>query len=399
MDALYLIKIGEIRLKDGNRGEFEERLKRDIKRRLSCIHSEVRSREGRYYLLVSEEHAAKAEFVLSRTPGINAWARATKVAKNLDAIKAAAIEAMAPMVARGHASFKVEARRSDKGFCLDSYGIAREIGSTLVEQVPCLRVDLHNPDIILFVEIREKVYLFTNTTKSIRGLPVGSGGNGLLLLSGGIDSPVAGYKMLSRGLAMEALYFHAYPYTSEQAWMKVRDLAANLATYAGGMNLHTVSFTDVQLKIKKEALPEKTTLYLRACMMMAADMVARRRHLNAIVTGESLGQVASQTAENMRFTGSYTDFAILRPLVGTDKEDIIRLARIIGTYDISILPYDDCCVLFSAKHPLIKAHLDEEREALELLGLRDSVAQAVSKMESLYLPFSFKPPQAEAFPR
>ena len=394
MDALYLIKIGEIRLKEGNRAEFESRLKRDIKRRLSSFHSELSNREGRYYLKVAEKNAAEAEFVLSRTPGVNGWARAVKVAKSMDAMRTAALEAMSPLVARGASSFKVEARRSDKGFPLDSYGIARELGGTILARYPGLRVDVHNPDATVYVEVREKTYLYTDGSCGMRGLPIGSGGTGLLLLSGGIDSPVAGYKMLGRGLALESLYFHAYPYTSQEAWEKVRDLAANLATFSGGMTLHTAGFTDVQLKIKKDALPEKATLYLRACMMMAADMVARKRGLNAIVSGESLGQVASQTAENMRFTGSYTDYAILRPLVGTDKEDTIRLARAIGTYEISILPYEDCCVLFSPKHPVLKARFDEEKAAFDALGFRDVVAASVEKMESLDLPFSFTPPRS-----
>jgi len=396
MEALYLIKIGEIRLKDGNRAEFENRLKRDVKRRLSSFHSEISSREGRYYLKVDEENAAQAEFALSRTPGINGWARAAKMPKDMVRIRAAAIAAMEPLVARGAASFKVEARRSDKGFPFDSYGIARELGGTILERFPSVHVDVHNPDATIFVEVREKAYVYTDGTPGLRGLPIGSGGKGLLLLSGGIDSPVAGYRMLSRGLALESLYFHAYPYTSQEAWDKVRDLAANLATFSGGMTLHTAPFTEVQLKIKKDALPEKATLYLRSCMMMAADMVARSRVLNAIVSGESLGQVASQTAENMRFTGSYTDFPILRPLVGTDKEDTIRTARAIGTYEISILPYEDCCVLFSPKHPVLKAKFDEEREAFDALGFRDVVAEAVSRVETLDLPFTFTPPRATA---
>jgi len=399
MEALYLIKIGEIRLKDGNRAEFENRLKRDIKRRLSSFHSEVSSREGRYYLKVDEEHALKAEFALSRIPGINGWARAHKMPKDMTRMRVAAIAAMEPLVAQGAKTFKIEARRSDKGFVLDSYGIARELGGTILERFPTIRVDVHNPDAIIYVEVREKAYVFSDPSYGMRGLPIGSGGRGLLLLSGGIDSPVAGYKMLSRGLALESLYFHSYPYTSKEAWEKVRDLASNLATYSGGMTLHTASFTDVQLKIKKDALPEKSTLYLRACMMMAADMVAKGRGLNAIVSGESLGQVASQTAENMRFTGSYTDYPILRPLVGTDKEDTIRLARSIGTFDISILPYEDCCVLFSPKHPVLKAKYDEERAEFDGLGFREAVAQAVSTMETVELPFTFTPPQATAVQR
>ncbi|PKL26478.1 MAG: tRNA 4-thiouridine(8) synthase ThiI [Spirochaetae bacterium HGW-Spirochaetae-3] len=399
MDALFLIKIGEIRLKDGNRAEFENRLKRDIKRRLSSFHSELTSREGRYYLKVDEENAAQAEFALSRTPGVNGWARAVKTPKTMDRIAGAALDAMAPLAARGISTFKVESRRSDKGFPLDSYGISREVGGAILERFPAMRVDVHNPHATVYVEVREKAYVYTDGTSGVRGLPVGSGGRGLLLLSGGIDSPVAGYMMLGRGLALESLYFHAYPYTSREAWEKVRDLAANLATYSGGMLLHTAHFTEVQLKIKKDALPEKTTLYLRACMMLAADMLAKRRGLNSIVSGESLGQVASQTAENMRFTGAYTDLAILRPLAGTDKEDTIRTARTIGTYDISILPYEDCCVLFSPKHPVLKAKFEEERAAFDALGFRDVVAEAVAGVETVELPFTFTPPRAAEVPR
>lgn len=396
MDALYLIKIGEIRLKEGNRAEFEQRLKRDIKRRLSSIHSELSTREGRYYLKVPQEDAAKAEFVLSRTPGVNGWARAEKVPKSMEAMRAAVIEAMAPKATRGAATFKIEARRSDKGFPLDSYGLARELGATVLEHFPQLRVDVHTPDTTIYVELREKAYVYSDGHNGMRGLPVGSGGKGLLLLSGGIDSPVAGYRMLGRGLALESLYFHTYPYTSKEAWEKVRDLAANLASFSGGMTLHTASFTEVQLKIKKDALPEKSTLYLRACMVMAADMLARARGLNTIVSGESLGQVASQTAENMRFTGSFSDYAILRPLVGTDKEDTIRLARAIGTYELSILPYEDCCVLFSPKHPLLKARFEEEKAAFDALDFKGIVAESVAGIETLELPFSFTPPRARA---
>ncbi|HRW23056.1 MAG TPA: tRNA uracil 4-sulfurtransferase ThiI [Spirochaetia bacterium] len=396
MDALYLIKIGEIRLKEGNRSEFEQRLKHDLKRRLSSIHSEVQHRDGRYYLTVAEEHAGLAEFVLSRTPGINGWARAVKARKDIDAVREAVLEAAAAIVARGASTFKVEARRSDKSFPLGSYEIASGLGADVLERFPSLRVDVRSPEATVYVEIREKAYVYTDGYPGVRGLPVGSGGRGLLLLSGGIDSPVAGYRMLSRGLALESLYFHAYPYTSREAWEKVRDLAATLAAYSGGMTLHTASFTDVQLRIKKDAPAEKTTLYLRACMMLAADMVARARGLNSIVSGESLGQVASQTAENMRFTGSFTDYAVFRPLVGTDKEDTIRTARAIGSYELSILPYEDCCVLFSPKHPILKANFESEREAFDALGLREAVAEAVATMETLELPFSPELPRAGA---
>jgi len=392
MEALYLIKIGEIRLKEGNRAEFEGRLKRDLKRRLASFHTEVTTREGRFYLKADESRSAEVEFALSRTPGINGWARAAKVDKDFSAIAGAAVEAAKASAANGARTFKVEARRSDKSFYLDSYGLARELGAAILERVPSLTVNVREPDATVHVEVRERAYVYGEASSGPRGLPIGSGGKGLLLLSGGIDSPVAGYRMLTRGLGLESLYFHAYPYTSKEAWEKVRDLAAIIASFSGGMNLHTCHFTDVQLRIKKDAPEEKSTLYLRAAMVLAADLLAKRRGLNALVSGESLGQVASQTAENMRFTGSYTDLPLLRPLVGSDKEDIIRTARAIGSYGTSILPYEDCCVLFSPKHPVLKADYEREREAFAALGLEDAVRAAVDAVEHVNLPFSFTPP-------
>ena len=320
-----------------------------------------------------------------QTCALPIWAHRT--GKDLDAIAAVGISLMREKFTAGFRSFKVEARRSDKSFPLNSHEIAREMGALVLNAVPGFSVDVHAPSTVLYVEIREHAYVYTDGERGVRGLPVGSGGTGLLLLSGGIDSPVAGYRLLSRGLALESLYFHSYPYTSKEAWEKVRDLATVLASFSGGMTLHTASFTDVQLKIRKDAPEDRATLYLRACMMMAADMVARKRRLNCLVTGESLGQVASQTAENMRFTASYTSYPIMRPLSGTDKEDTVREARHIGSFDISILPYEDCCVLFSPKHPILKARYEEEKAAFDALGFLDIVAASVDTMETVELPF------------
>lgn len=387
MKALFLIKLGEIQLKDGNRNEFIERLKRDLKKRLTGITNTLETRQGRFYLSVDEDVADKVSFIISRTPGVNGWAKAIRTRKDMESIQAAALESMRSAMKRGGSSFKVESRRADKSYPLESYDISRAVGGRILAEWPALRVDVKNPDTVINVEIREHAYVYHDGEAGIRGLPVGSGGRGLLLLSGGIDSPVAGYRMLSRGLAMESLYFHAYPYTSKEAWEKVRDLARVLATFAGGMIMHTMQFSEIQLKIKKDAPADRSTLYLRACMMMAADMLASKRGLGSIVTGESLGQVASQTAENMRFTQSWTTYPVFRPLIGTDKEDTIRCARKIGSYEISILPYADCCMLFSPKHPVIKAVYEKEREAFEKLGIMEQIAVAVEATDSLHLPF------------
>ena len=389
MKALFLIKLGEIQLKDGNRTEFIERLKRDLKKRLLGITNTLETRQGRFYLSVDDADTEKAAFIISRTPGVNGWAKALRARKDMEFIHAAALECMQSAIGLGSKSFKVESRRADKSYPLESYDISREVGGRILAEWPELKVDVKNPDTVIYVEIREHAYVYHDGEPGIRGLPVGSGGRGLLLLSGGIDSPVAGFQMLTRGLALESLYFHAYPYTSKEAWEKVRDLASVLATFSGGMIMHTMQFAETQLKIKKDAPADRSTLYLRACMMLAADMLARKRGLLSIVTGESLGQVASQTAENMRFTQSWTSFPVFRPLIGTDKEDTIRCARKIGSYDISILPHADCCMLFSPKHPIIKAAFEEERVAFEKLGLAEQVSAAVEAVETLHLPFSF----------
>jgi len=383
MDALYLIKIGEILLKLGNRKEFENRLREQLNRRFAAVGIDRRVEifPGRYFVLVPEEKAALAEYVLSRTPGVNGYARAIKTEKTVDAVLAAALEVAAKRVAQGKRSFKAESRRSDKSFPLGSFELSAEIGSKVLEAFPSTRVDLNSPEFTIRAEIREKAYVYADPESGLRGLPVGSGGRGLLLLSGGIDSPVAGFMMARRGLDLDALYFHAYPYTSQEARDKVVSLARVLASYTGGMRLWIASFTETQMKIKKDGREDLTTLFMRMGMMRIADLLARRIRANSIVTGESLGQVASQTAENMRLTQSESGLPVFRPLIGMDKEDTIRMAKKIGSYEISILPYEDCCVLFSPEHPMIKAQFSRERAAYEELGLEALLRDCLDRIE------------------
>jgi len=390
MDAFYLIKIGEILLKLGNRREFEDRLLSQLHKRLKAldIAHKIEASPGRYFLTADEERAADAEFVLARMPGINGYARATKAPKTVEAVLAAAVDVARGQVLRGKRSFKAESRRSDKSFPLGSFELSARIGEAVLAACPGSRVDLHAPDFIVNAEIRERAYVFADPEPGLRGLPTGSGGKGLLLLSGGIDSPVAGYMMARRGLALEAIYFHAYPYTSKEAQDKVASLARVVASFTGGLVLWTVPFTETQLKIKKDAREDLTTLMMRAAMMRAAQVHAKRVGANCLVTGESLGQVASQTAENLRLTQSLTDFPVLRPLVGMDKEDTILLAKRIGSFDISILPYEDCCVLFSPKHPMLKAKLERERAAYDALALEGLLEEALAKAERLELGFT-----------
>jgi thiamine biosynthesis protein ThiI len=387
MDAFYLVKVGEILLKLGNRKEFEDRLRSQLNRRLSSMPHKVEMYPGRFFVSVPEERAADAEFVLSRTPGVNGYARARKVEKTVEAVMAAALDVARERLASGKRTFKAESRRSDKSFVMGSFELSAAIGARVLDAFPEAKVDIHHPEFTINAEIRERAYVFGDPEPGLRGLPIGSGGKGLLLLSGGIDSPVAGYQMARRGLDLEALYFHAYPYTSQEAQDKVVALAGILAGFTGGLTLWTVPFTEVQLRIKKLAREDLTTVMMRAAMMRSAQLLAERIGANCIVTGESLGQVASQTAENLRFTGSLTDFPVLRPLIGTDKEETISIARKIGSYETSILPYEDCCVLFSPKHPLLRADLARERAFYETLELESYLVGALDKAERLAVPY------------
>jgi len=387
MRTFFLIKPGEIELKLGNRREFVHRLKEQIQKRLHGIHFDLEEYPGRFFLSVEEKDADFALFVLQHCPGINGIAQTIKSEKRTERILKAAIEIASKEAARGARRFKVETRRSDKSFPLDSYRMSAAAGDAVTQALSSLSVDVHNPDFVIAIEIRERAYIYASTSPGPRGLPVGSQGKGVLLLSGGIDSPVAGYMMARRGLAIESVYFHTYPFTSEEAQKKVEQLARRIAIWTGGMHAWIVSFTEVQLKIKKGGREEANTLMLRMAMMKAADVIASRIKARAIVTGESLGQVASQTAENLRLSQSMTSLPVLRPLIGIDKEETIATARRIGTYAISILPYEDCCVLFSPKHPVLKPDFEDLRAYFSSLELESEILKAVDKAEEKFFSF------------
>jgi len=282
---------------------------------------------------------------------------------------------------RSPRSFKIAARRSDKSFPLDSYGIACSLGSSISEKYPDVPVDVKHPDLVISVEVRDKVYIYGDTQAGPGGLPIGCAGKGILLLSGGIDSPAAGYMMAKRGLCQHAVYFHAYPYTSDEALEKVKVLASVLASYQGSMKLYAIPFTEVQLHIKKQAKANELTLHLRYAMVRAAEKIAEKEHAQCLVTGEALSQVASQTLESINFTNSASSLPVFRPLIGLDKEEIIRLAEHIGTYETSILPYEDCCTIFSPKHPLVKPDRNSMEEAYSKLMLEGLISSAVDQRD------------------
>ena len=378
----YLAKIGELTLKGSNIKEFENLLKHNAAKYIEGLGCNITLRAGRLYIDCDESAAQRVEFMLSHLIGITGWAKAAVCEKTIEDINRTVFEIAKKEAERGCKTFKIDARRSDKNFPLNSYQICCEAAGD-VEAI--MKVDVHKPDTILYVEVRERVFVFADSNIGCRGLPVGSSGKGLLLLSGGLDSPVAGYRMLRRGMKIECCYFHSYPYTSEEAKQKVVDLAQKLAYYGITTYLNVIPFTEVQMRIKERAPDSWSTLMLRVCMMKLANRLTRRCNAKCIITGESVGQVASQTIENMTVTEHFAEFPLLRPLCGMDKEEIIRDSYFIGTYDISILPYEDCCVLFSPRHPVLRATSEEAEEIYSSLEVEQLIDKAYKEREIIKL--------------
>ncbi len=387
MENLYLIKIGEISLKKGNRAKFEKQLRFNIKKKLNSS-SRITIQRGRFFLESNEKDIENIRYALSTTPGLVGFSRAVKVNKDISEIKKAALVFAEELASRHQGgSFKIESRRADKGFEFSSYQISSLVGEYLLEKIPSLHVDVHKPDWIISIELRDLAYIYGARDKGAGGLPVGSAAKGMLLLSGGIDSPVAGYLMAKRGVKMDAVYFHAYPYTSDEALEKVKKLAQKISPYLSGVSLFVVPFTDFQLLLKEKAREEEITLLMRAGMVKIAEIISKKRGNICLITGESLSQVASQTVESIRYTGSETDLPVFRPLIGMDKEDIIKIAKNIETYDTSILPFEDCCTIFSPKHPQVKPELEKLKNSFLRLNGEDLLEEAAEKAERFY----FKP--------
>jgi thiamine biosynthesis protein ThiI len=362
--ALFLVKLGELVLKGGNQESFMSILRRnlDTMLRSRVEGAKVWSNPGRIYVSCPPSGAENVASVLEKLAGISGWAQARITEKTEEAVLAACVEEAKNLAGRGLVTFKIEARRTDKSFPLDSCGICRAAGDAVLRSVPGMAVQVRSPQGTINVEIREKAYVYGPGKKGLRGLPAGSAGRGLLLLSGGIDSPVAGIMMAVRGMGLDAVYFHTPPYTSPEAAEKTARLAEIAGSYAMGIRLVTVNFTEVQKRIRDRAPSPWNTVLLRMAMMEAASLLARKLGAKCLVTGESLSQVASQTVENLACSESRAALPVLRPLIGMDKESIIEQARRLGTYETSILPYADCCVLFSPPHPVLHGAVSEAEE-------------------------------------
>ena len=377
---MLLLKLGEVVLKGLNRRTFEDKLVNNVRRRLrKCGSFQVYVRQSTIYVEPQRDDCdMEAALTAARQVfGIVSVVRAVPCEKTVEAIVATAREYLAGEFAQAR-TFKVESRRADKSFPMNSIQISQAVGGDLADAFPGVAVDVHNPDLTVHVEIREKfAYVHGPALPGAGGLPVGTGGHAVSLLSGGLDSPVSSWMMARRGVQLEMVHFVSPPYTSQQAQDKVLELARLLTAYCGTMVVHIVPFTEIQEEIRRKCPEEFFTLIMRRFMMRISQAIARRAGAHALVTGESLGQVASQTMLALGVTEDVVSLPVLRPLIGMDKVEIIRIAREIGTYDTSILPYEDCCTVFTPRHPAIRPQVEDVRAAEAALDVDALVAKAL----------------------
>ncbi len=389
MKNVFLIKYGELAIKGKNRHLFENRLLSNMKKNLKSLGEfAVTKEQGRIMVEPLEENMIDVNAVLdrlSRIFGIVGIAYGLKEEEvSFDAVKRLALAQMKEECADKNITFKVETKRADKRFPMTSMEVSCELGAYLLETLgDKVKVDVHNPDVVLMVELRNHAYVYAKTHKGAGGMPYGTNGKATLLLSGGIDSPVAGWMVAKRGVEVDAVYFHAPPYTSDRAKQKVVDLAEKVAMYTGSMNLHIVNFTDIQLKIYEMCPHEQLTIIMRRIMMYVAEGIAKSNGSMALITGESIGQVASQTMHGLVCTDNAATMPVFRPLIGFDKEEIVQIAKRIDTFETSIQPFEDCCTIFVAKHPETKPKLEQiERSEKALEGIIEEMIQkAIDEVE------------------
>ena len=388
MKEMIIAKYGEIILKGGNRARFENVLLNNIRNSLREV-AEFDMKLAQATVYVDVHDAEKMDIVVERMAkifGLVSVTRAAEATKDIEDIKRVAKEYLKKDLTAGK-TFKVEAKRSDKGFPLKSPEICMEIGGFLDDEFPEIKVDVHNPDYTVRVEIRDfgvYVYCQENKIAGQGGMPIGTGDRATLLLSGGIDSPVAGHMISKRGVEINAVNFFSFPYTSQRAKEKVIELASILAQYTSKINLYIVPFTEIQLQIRDNCPEEHMTLIMRRFMMRISERIARRTKSLALITGESVGQVASQTLSALDVTNAVIDMPVLQPLIGMDKNEIIERAMKIGTFDTSILPYEDCCTVFTPKHPTthpVRANIERTESKLDVETLIEAALAGVEMIE------------------
>ena len=387
MFRMFLIKYAEIGVKGKNRYLFEDALIAQIKRTLRRVEGRfsVTKESGRIYVeAVTEFDYDETVAALKTVFGIVGICPVVLLQDNgYEQLSKDVVDYMDKMYPDKKRTFKVQVRRARKNYPMDSMELARERGSDILDAYPEFSVDVHHPQILLQVEIRQNIYVYSEIIPGPGGMPLGTNGKAMLLLSGGIDSPVAGYMIAKRGVVIDAVYFHAPPYTSERAKQKVVDLAKLVSRYSGPMRLHIVNFTDIQLYIYDKCPHDELTIIMRRYMMKIAEEIARKEGAVALITGESIGQVASQTVQSLTVTNEVCTMPVFRPVIGFDKQEIVDIALKIDTYETSIQPYEDCCTIFVAKHPVTKPNLQAIRRSEENLAekIDEMLKEAVDTAE------------------
>ena len=383
MYNLIAVSMGEIALKGKNRGYFEKKLTDRIKRNIKEFKDvKIYKDQGKVFIEPGNvEDFDKIIEKVKKVFGIVLLSPCIKVDKDIDTIEKKVVELFSHLVKNNNIkTFKVQTNRTDKDFEIKSLDFNRQLGGVILSNFDDVKVDVHNPDIYIYVDIKTDCYIYSERIKTVGGLPIGTNGKGLLLLSGGIDSPVAGYMMAKRGVELEALYFHTYPFSSERANEKVKKLRDLLEDYCGKIRLISINMLEVHKAIKANCQERNTTILARRFMMRVAERISKQNDINILITGESLGQVASQTIESMCVIENSVDIPIVKPLVGMDKTDIVNISKEIGTFETSILPYEDCCQIFAPKHPATKPKLEnilEDEKNLDIENLIETVLQTI----------------------
>lgn len=382
MEKVLSVSLGELVLKGLNRKYFEDQLVKQMRKAIKDIGFEkIYKEQGKIYIEAAEANFPQMTNRLKKVFGLVYISPCIRIEKNLEEISLAAIEIMKIKLQNSEIStFKVDTNRADKSFPIKSPIFSREIGKVILDNFETLKVDVHNPDVYLYIDIKQNAYVYTEKTKGYGGLPIGTNGKGLLLLSGGIDSPVAGFLMAKRGVEISCVHYHSYPFTSERAEEKMKDLAHILSRYTGKLKIFSVNLLNIQKEISAKCPEDEMTILSRRFMMRIAEKIAEFHNFNALITGDNLGQVASQTIYGINCTNQSVKLPVLRPLIGFDKVDIIEIAKDIETFETSIQPFEDCCSVFLPKHPVTRPKVEDLEESEKALDIDNLIEEAIKNM-------------------
>ena len=384
MKKVLSVSLGEIALKRGNRKFFEDKLiKQMIKAIKDLGFEKIYKEQGKIYIEAEDYKFDQMANRLRKVFGLVYISPCIRVEKDINEIEKATLQIMEEKVLKDNPeTFKVIVNRADKNFPIKSPDMCRNMGGIILEKFEDLKVDVHNPDAYLYIDIKQNAYIYTEKIKGSGGMPLATNGKGLLLLSGGIDSPVAGFLMAKRGIEISAIHYHSYPFTSERAEEKVKELAAILSIYTGRIRMYSINLLEIQKEINEKCKEAEMTILSRRFMMKIAERVANKHKIDALITGENLGQVASQTIQGLSVTNEAVNLPIFRPLIGLDKVDIIEMAQDIETFETSILPFEDCCTVFLPKHPVTKPDIKDIKESEEALDVELLIDRAIENMET-----------------